>query len=110
MITVYKKSNIACSHSLDLPYPSPCSHLHGHNYTVEVWITGEPDAHGLVADFSHIKEVVGAFDHRHLNDLISPATVENLALHLRGRLEGRFPGTTVRVRVWESDSCYAEVP
>lgn len=107
-MTIYKKCRIACSHSLDLPYPSPCRNLHGHNYTVEVWISGEPNAHGLVADFSHIKEVVGAYDHRHLNDLISPATVENVAQQLRDQLEERFPG--MAVRVWETEDCYAEVP
>jgi hypothetical protein len=62
-----------------------------------------------VTDFSLIK-AVGAYAHRNHNDRISPATVENFALHLRDRLEEQFPGTSVRVRVWKTDNCYAEVP
>lgn len=109
-VTVYKKCSVSCSHKLDLPYPSSCARLHGHNYTVEVWITGEPDAHGLVADFSHIKEVVNCYDHRHLNDLLTPATAECFALKLRQHLLERFLGKEVRVRVWETENCYAEAP
>ncbi len=109
-MTIYKKCSISCSHQLDLPYPSPCNQTHGHNYTVEVWISGEPDAHGLVADFSEVKEVVNHYDHRHLNDLVVPATAENFALHLRRRLLERFPKVAVRVRVWETENCYAEAP
>jgi len=46
---------------------------HGHNYTLEVTVSGEPDAvTGFVVDLKWLKdvmerEVLAAYDHRHLN-------------------------------------------
>jgi 6-pyruvoyl tetrahydropterin synthase/QueD family protein len=46
---------------------------HGHNYTLEVTVAGEPDAvTGFVVDLKWLKdvmeqEVLAAYDHRHLN-------------------------------------------
>src|ERR1017187_8831001 len=46
---------------------------HGHNYTLEVTVAGEPDAvTGFVVDLKWLKdvierEVMAAYDHRHLN-------------------------------------------
>jgi 6-pyruvoyltetrahydropterin/6-carboxytetrahydropterin synthase len=46
---------------------------HGHNYTLEVTVAGEIDpVTGFVVDLKELKdimerEVVGVFDHRHLN-------------------------------------------
>src|SRR5579863_296397 len=46
---------------------------HGHNYTLEVTVAGEPDpVTGFVVDLKGLKEmmerqVLSAFDHRHLN-------------------------------------------
>ena len=48
-------------------------HGHGHNYTLEVTIAGEPDpATGMVLDLKELKdilqrEVMDRMDHRHLN-------------------------------------------
>src|SRR5580700_9544156 len=63
---------------------------HGHNYTLEVTVAGEPDpVTGFVVDLKWLKdvmerEVLSAYDHRHLN-LEAPEfananpTTENLA-------------------------------
>ena len=46
---------------------------HGHNYTLEVTVVGDPDpVTGFVVDLKWLKdvierEVLAAFDHRHLN-------------------------------------------
>ena len=46
---------------------------HGHNYTLEVTVAGEPDpVTGFVVDLKWLKdvmerEVLAAYDHRHLN-------------------------------------------
>lgn len=40
-------------------HESKCSHLHGHNYAVEVTVLGNLDLLGRVIDFSVIKSLVG---------------------------------------------------
>src|ERR1039458_915435 len=89
---------------------------HGHNYTLEVTVAGEPDpVTGFVVDFTWVGEVIGrdvlaAWDHRHLN-LETPEfaatipTTENIAITAWKRLE---PSVTAaggarlnRVRVYE---------
>ena len=64
---------------------------HGHNYTLEVTVAGEPDpVTGFVVDLKWLKdvmerEVLSAYDHRHLN-LEAPEfkdaipTTENIAI------------------------------
>ncbi|MHA1960406.1 MAG: 6-pyruvoyl trahydropterin synthase family protein [Candidatus Thorarchaeota archaeon] len=37
---------------------SKCENLHGHNYTVEVYVNGPLDGHGMVIDFRDVKEQV----------------------------------------------------
>ena len=71
---------------------------HGHNYTLEVTVAGEPDAvTGFVVDLKWLKdvmerEVLSAYDHRHLN-LETPEfknanpTTENIAIAAWKRLE-----------------------
>src|SRR5579884_3773443 len=105
----YKEMTISCSHQLDLPYESACNRLHGHNCRIEVWVDGEVDEHGMVADFTHVKEVVGRYDHRHLNDFFTPATAENFVNRLLADLKARLPTARhFKVRVWETPTCYAE--
>ena len=109
-LTIYKVMNVSSSHILDLPYESKCNYLHGHNYKVEVWATGKPDDHGMVVDFNHIKKVVMALDHVHLNDVLEPATAEWMAVVIADRLAEKSGDnvSTIKVRVWETDTCYAE--
>ena len=76
--------------NLDLYGERPGSHGHGHNYTIEVTLEGEPDpVTGMVVDLKLMKEslqreVIDPMDHRHLNregppfDHIVP-TAENVA-------------------------------
>lgn len=35
-----------------------CRHLHGHTYTLEVFVRGNPDQHGFVIDFGDLKDIV----------------------------------------------------
>ena len=88
---------------------------HGHNYTLEVSVRGEPDAEsGLVvreADMDAVIDdvVMKRLDHRNLNDVLSsdfgPApTTEVLVLELWRSLDGRIPSPAElhRVRVSET--------
>lgn len=96
---------------------------HGHNYTLEVTVAGEPDAvTGFVVDLKWLKDVIerqvmAAYDHRHLNlevpefaDMIP--TTENIAIAAWKRIE---PAVTAaggarlsRVRVYETTDIFAE--
>jgi 6-pyruvoyltetrahydropterin/6-carboxytetrahydropterin synthase len=106
---------------------------HGHNYTLEVTVAGEPDpVTGFVVDLKWLKdvmerEVLSAYDHRHLN-LETPEfkntnpTTENIASAAWNRLEpainsgggGSGSGAAAggakltRIRVYETAEIFAE--
>ncbi len=86
---------------------------HGHNYRVEVTVSGAVDAAtGMIANLSDLdafvgREVLEAFDHKNMNEEI-PAfrsavpTTENLCLEIFRRLRS-FPGAGLqRVRIEET--------
>ena len=96
---------------------------HGHNYTLEVTVAGEPDpVTGFVIDLKWLKdvmerEVLDAYDHKHLN-LDAPEfahaipTTENIAIAAWQRLQ---PAITAaggvrlnRIRVYETPEIFAE--
>lgn len=98
---------------------------HGHNYTLEVTVAGEPDSvTGFVVDLKWLKDVMektvlSAFDHRHLNlevpefrDGAMIPTSENIAIASWNRLEPAIVGAGgVRlssVRVYETSEIFAE--
>lgn len=93
---------------------------HGHNYTLEVTVSGEIDATtGFVVDLKQLKdvlerEVVSVYDHRHLNLEVPEfksaiPTTENIAIAAWKRLEGKIPGARLyRVRVYELPDLFAD--
>lgn len=93
---------------------------HGHNYTLEVTVTGEVDpVTGFVVDLKELKdvmerEVVGVYDHRHLNLEVPEfakvvPTTENIAIAIWKRLEGKIKGAKLeRVRVYEMPDLFAD--
>jgi 6-pyruvoyltetrahydropterin/6-carboxytetrahydropterin synthase len=96
---------------------------HGHNYTVEVTLAGEPDPMtGMVLDLKELNqileaEVIGPMDHRFLNFEVPPfdrvvPTAENVAIEIWRRLEPRFAGTRAhlhRVRLYETPDLYIDI-
>lgn len=93
---------------------------HGHNYVVEVTITGEPDpvTHcvlPLVRFEGIVKQlVIDRLDHKHLN-LDCPEfrdvnpSVENITRVIWSLLDEHLPPARLtRVRVWETSKTYAE--
>jgi 6-pyruvoyltetrahydropterin/6-carboxytetrahydropterin synthase len=98
---------------------------HGHNYTLEVTVAGEPDpVTGFVVDLKWLKnvmerDVLATYDHRHLNLEVAEfaegkavPTTENIAIAAWKRLE---PAVTTaggaklsRVRVYETPEIFAE--
>ncbi len=98
---------------------------HGHNYTLEVTVAGEPDpVTGFVVDLKWLKDVMeknvlSAFDHRHLNleveefrDQGQIPTTENIAIAAWNRLEPAIlaaGGARLScVRVYETPEIFAE--
>lgn len=101
MYYITKRIEISSAHRLELDYPSKCSNLHGHNWTVTVHCRArELNANGMVTDFSHIKECVAdALDHRVLNDVLPfNPTAENIACHLCHTIRNCY-----RVEIRESE-------
>ena len=93
---------------------------HGHNYTLEVTVSGEVDpVSGFVVDLKDLKtvlerEVVSVYDHRHLNLEVpefksANPTTENIAVAVWKRLDGKIPGARLhRVRVYELPDLFAD--
>lgn len=96
---------------------------HGHNYTLEVTVSGEPDpTTGFVVDLKWLKdvierEVLSAYDHRHLNLEVPEfrsvvPTSENIAISAWKRLEPAIAAAPLarlkRVRVYETPEIFAE--
>lgn len=93
---------------------------HGHNYTLEVVVAGEPDpATGYVIDLKKLKSiiresVIAQVDHKHLNyDVpfmqgIIP-TAENIAIAIWNQLVDRLPsGKLYSIKLYETENNYAE--
>ncbi len=100
-----------------------CSHVngHGHNYELEVTVSGTPDpVTGMLVDIYELDQVVQRvllqkMDHRHLNfdvdflkDLIP--TAENIVWACWGQLESCIPGEAKlhRLRLMETRNNFAE--
>jgi 6-pyruvoyltetrahydropterin/6-carboxytetrahydropterin synthase len=97
-------------------------HGHGHNYVLEVTLSGSPDpVTGMIVDLKDVKqwleeEVVEPMDHRHLNHEVPPfdrvvPTTENLTVEIWRRLQPRFEGTPARlagIRLYETEDLYVD--
>ena len=96
---------------------------HGHNYTLEVTVAGDPDpVTGFVVDLKWLKdvmerEVVDVYDHRHLNLEVAEfakavPTTENIAIAAWNRLVGVIgnggAARLTRVRIYETPEIFAE--
>ncbi len=132
MITgLYKEVQFDASHRL-LHYKGKCANLHGHRWKAEVWMEGEPDAKtGILIDYNAIKQIIGRFDHQIMLNAADPMvtcinkfqqvittpgepTSELLAVLIRDDLNAycraqNLSAKVVKVRIWESPNCYAEV-
>ena len=132
MIALTRSLDFAASHRLHAPGLSDAEnctlfgkcnnpHGHGHNYGVEVTVTGDPDpVTGMLVDLAALdavleQEIMGRFDHKHLNldtpdfAAINP-TSENLTRVIWEHLENKIPAPArlYRVVVKETDRNYFE--
>lgn len=97
-------------------------HYHGHNYRIDVKVTGDIDAEtGYVIDLRELSQIIqeevhDRFDHKNLNldcpefKELNP-TGENITVvaynYLRKRLDKKFD---LQVRLWETERNYFEYP
>ena len=96
---------------------------HGHNYTLEVTVAGEPDpVTGFVVDLKWLKDLIEdkimvAWDHRHFNLEVPEfkttiPTSENIAIAAWRRLEPAVTSAAgaslASVRVYETPEIFAE--
>jgi|SRR5271166_3294195 len=121
MFEVTVESGFSSGHYLR-NYKGKCENPHGHNYKVQVTLTGEElDPAGLLLDFKLLKQVlrpvIEYVDHQMLNE-IEPFTVlnpsaENIAKYFYEQTKEQLATMTsgrVRVKlltIWETDTCTA---
>lgn len=123
-MTLTRTYEFAASHRLHVPSMSDEENLalfgkcnnpagHGHNYILEVTVTGEVNPEtGMMVDLSGLDsvvegEVVNRYDHKNLNVDIPEffgraTTTEVLTQEIFSRLVAKIPATLKRVRLWET--------
>lgn len=91
-------------------HPGKCARLHGHSYRLEVALDGPLQAAGpaagMVQDFELVSRVVketviGALDHRSLNELLDNPTAEEIVVWIWRQLEPALPQLSELV-LWET--------
>ncbi len=91
--------DFAAAHHLPcVPEGHKCSNLHGHTFSVEIYLSGPiNDERGWVMDFGDVKAVarpiVDQLDHTYLNKIegLENPTSENIAKWLWVRLQPSLP-------------------
>ena len=93
---------------------------HGHNYTLEISVRGEPDAvTGYVVDLGEVKRIAEAafvdlVDHKSFNHDVPfmrgvIPTTENVVLACWRQLEPALrPRVLARLKLWETENQYVE--
>ncbi len=93
---------------------------HGHDYTVEISISGEPDPEtGMIIPLAEldgkVQEILGELDYRHLNKEVPffrdhLSTGEVIIQYLWDRFSEKFAGYMVsHLKVWETNNNYFEI-
>lgn len=111
-------TQFAAAHQLR-KFRGKCEKLHGHNWRIEVSLTGEKlNNAGVLIDFKEIKEatdrILEELDHSFLNELPkfkdqNPSS-ENIAAYIFEKLGSTLNNNQIkvtRVTAWESDSAGA---
>lgn len=123
-MTLTRTYEFAAAHRLDAPSLTrernwalygKCNNPagHGHNYVLEVTVSGEPAPDtGFLADLGALDEavntlVVDRFDHKNLNEDLPEfagkiTTSEVVAKAIWDALDGKLPAPLERVKLWET--------
>lgn len=111
MFEISKQFRFEAAHTLDRTIETDASRrIHGHSYRAEVTLRGEPDVTtGMIMDLGLLERAIEAardgLDHRFLDDVdgLGPATMENLARWIWGRMAPACAGLAV-VAVYRDSS------
>lgn len=111
---IYREFSFDAAHRLSsLPESHRCSALHGHTFTVIVFIEGEVERErGWVMDFGEVKSVcspvIHQLDHSYLNSIpgLENPTSENIAVWLWNRIKPGLPQLkTIEVKETPGTGC-----
>lgn len=131
MVYITRRATFSASHRLHNPWLSDAENQriydkcnnprgHGHNYILEVTVTGVPDPiTGYVLDLKHLnalieEHIIAKVDHKHLNEDVEflrgiIPTAENLAWAFWNILEPHIPaGKLYSIKVYESENNFVE--
>ena len=80
---ITKEFTFSAAHALP-HYHGTCERMHGHNYRLQVTVSGQPSSNGLVLDFLILKQIVqkqvlDKVDHHNLNEHFENPTCELMA-------------------------------
>jgi 6-pyruvoyltetrahydropterin/6-carboxytetrahydropterin synthase len=94
-------------------HPGRCRNLHGHSYRLDVSVEGPLDDHGVVLDFDTLQavvraEVIDAWDHRDLNEVLDNPTAELLA-HRAWTLLTSAGLDLAALRLWETTDSWVDL-
>ncbi len=105
---IYKAFSFDAAHFLPkVPEGHKCRNMHGHTYTIKVFISGEINKVGWVQDFGDIKKttepLIKMLDHSVLNEIdgLENPTAEILAVWIWGKLITGLPNLA-RIEVKET--------
>jgi 6-pyruvoyltetrahydropterin/6-carboxytetrahydropterin synthase len=128
MVSVCKIFTFSAGHCLP-NHKGKCKNFHGHNYKLEVEIKGNAtvpqrspyglyigDVHDadMVMDFGHlsiiVQGIIDMYDHKTLNNFWVNPTAEIMVKDIANKIYLILPRDVdlIRVRLWETDTCYAE--
>ena len=118
---IVKVFKFEAAHSLS-NHPGKCKNLHGHSYKLEVEVTGPINEYsGMVVDFDILSDlvkrvIIDNVDHQFLNDIYPNmhTTAENLVSRFMRELRKQFKADEFlwaidKLRLWETETCYAEI-
>ena len=95
-----------------------CFNLHGHNYKLEVSVSGDIKDDGMVINFKRLKEIINKnvtnyYDHQFINELMDRIpTAENMCIEIVNRLQKAFSTEDIcleEIKLYETDTSYCKV-
>ena len=129
-VSLTRKYMFSAAHRLDSPFLNEkenvavyekCNNLngHGHDYTLEVTITGTPDKFtGMIMPLhgfdQSVKNVISKIEHKHLNKEVDYflnriSTAEYIIQYLWDELNNSLPEDLLyHVKLWETNNNYFE--
>jgi len=105
MIKIYKTGTFDSAHRIK--GHSKCGRLHGHTYKYEIWISTETldKEFNFVLDYHTIKNYFDTKDH---SDIILEDSAEMISILAYKYFKKILPDAVIKVRIWETQSSYAQ--